>query len=183
MAALELERGHIEAAIETAEKMLKVLVDGDSPLSEEIFDTLMNFSVELEPERVRDLILISHSAVLVRPLLVALEKDLGLAPRVAREVDEVATDIQNELKARRASREKVLGTLMDFSVELGSKRMRELIEASRSTASLRPLLVTLQEDLGLAPRVPRMAREVEEVAKDIKKELERRRTHPTASDS
>lgn len=183
MADLELERGKIEAAIETAEKMLKVLIDGDSPLSEKVFDTLMNFSVELEPERVRDLILISHSVALVQPLVVALEKDLGLAPRVAVEVDEVAEDIRKELKARRALPEWVLGILMDFSVELGPKRMRELIKASRSAALLRPLLVALQEDLGLAPRVPRMAQEVKEVADEIKEELERRASRPEVSDS
>ena len=55
---------------------------------------LMDFSVDLGPQRMRDLIQTSPSAHLLLPLTTALERELGHEPRVAREVDEVAQDIQ-----------------------------------------------------------------------------------------
>ncbi len=67
----------------------------------------------------------------------------------------------------------VVDALIDFSVELGPERMRELIVGSRSAALLPPLLAALEQELGLKPQVPR---EVEEVARDIREKLARRRT-------
>ena len=66
----------------------------------------------------------------------------------------------------------VLATLMDVSVKLGLERMRELIAGSRSATLLQPLVVALEQELGIESRV---AREVEEVARDIRKDLARRR--------
>ena len=63
-------------------------------------------------------------------------------------------------------------TLVDFSVELGLERMRELIAGSRSATLLQPLVVALEQELGIESQV---AREVEEVARDIRKNLARRR--------
>ena len=74
----------------------------------------------------------------------------------------------------------VVYALIDFTVELGPARMRELIAGSPSAARLLPLLTALEEELGLEPRV---AREVEEVAQDIRKELERRRTARKSSET
>ena len=65
-----------------------------------------------------------------------------------------------------------LATLMDVSVKLGLERMRELIAGSRSATLLQPLVVALEQELGIESRV---AREVEEVARDIRKDLARRR--------
>ncbi len=62
-----------------------------------------------------------------------------------------------------------LHALMEFSIELGTKRMQELIEVSASADILLPLTTALALDVGEQPRV---AREVEEVARDIQKELE-----------
>ena len=63
----------------------------------------------------------------------------------------------------------VMDVLMGFSVELGSERMHELIEASPSAALLLlPLVTVLRADLGLKPRV---AQEVEAVAADIRTAL------------
>ena len=66
----------------------------------------------------------------------------------------------------------VLATLMDVSVKLGLERMRELIAGSRSATLLQPLVVALEQELGIESRV---AREVEEVARDIRKDLARHR--------
>ena len=75
----------------------------------------MDVSVDLGPARMRELIQASPSANLLLPLTTALEKELGLEPRVAREVGEIAQDIRRELaKLREArtmasSRQKLVG--------------------------------------------------------------------------
>ena len=65
---------------------------------------LMDFSVALGPQRMRELIQTSRSANLLLPLKTALERELGLEPQVAREVEEVARDIQQELAGLKANR-------------------------------------------------------------------------------
>ena len=66
-------------------------------------DILMFFAVALGPERMCELIKASPSAVLLLPLTTALELELGLEPRVALEVMEVAEDIRRDLaKLRQA---------------------------------------------------------------------------------
>jgi len=62
---------------------------------------LMDFSVALGPQRMHELIQVSPSPHLLLPLTTALQRELGHEPRVAREVDEVAQDIQQMLAARR----------------------------------------------------------------------------------
>ena len=62
----------------------------------------------------------------------------------------------------------LLSALMEFSVGVGYGRMRELIEASPSAILLMALTTALAQEEGLQPRV---AREVEEVAADIRKKL------------
>lgn len=62
-----------------------------------------------------------------------------------------------------------LQALMELSILLGPTRMRELIEVSPSADLLLPLMTALAQEIGEQPRV---AREVEEVARDIRKELE-----------
>ena len=75
-----------------------------------VLDALIKFSIELGPARMRELIQASPSANLLLPLTTALERELGLEPRVAREVEEVARDIRRELAKLReresTSREK-----------------------------------------------------------------------------
>ena len=63
----------------------------------EIFDALMFISVTVGPERMCKLIKASPSASLLLPLTTALELEIGLKPRVALEVEEVAEDIRREL--------------------------------------------------------------------------------------
>ena len=60
-------------------------------------NTLMKISVGLGPELARDMVQASPAADLLLPLTTALEQEMGLAPRVAREVEEVAEDIRQRL--------------------------------------------------------------------------------------
>ena len=58
-------------------------------------EMLMSLSVELGPADMHTLIQASPAAPLLLPLVTALEWELGMEPRVAREVEEVARDIRN----------------------------------------------------------------------------------------
>lgn len=62
----------------------------------------------------------------------------------------------------------LLESLMDLSVLIGYGRMREFIETSKSSNLLMAFTTALAQEEGQQPRV---AREVEEVAKDIRKRL------------
>jgi len=74
------------------------------PVRREAIMALMHFSVALGPQRMCELIQASPSSHLLLPLTTALERELGLDPRVAREVDEVAQDVQQKLATLRANR-------------------------------------------------------------------------------
>jgi tetratricopeptide (TPR) repeat protein len=101
-------RGHLiraKATLATGNKagseqdikaILAVLPQIES-LPKAILDVLMASSVELGPTRICDLIQASPSASLLLPLTTALQQELGLEPRVAREVEEVARDIRRDL--------------------------------------------------------------------------------------
>ena len=67
-----------------------------------------------------------------------------------------------------------------FSIHLGPTRTLALIESSPAAELLLPLVTALQQEIGLNPRV---AREVDEVAHDIRKELARMRTGVRASNT
>ena len=58
---------------------------------------LIAYSAQLGPARMRELILASPAADSLVPLTTALEREMGLEPRVAVEVEEVAMDIRREL--------------------------------------------------------------------------------------
>ena len=75
--------------------LLTILPKLDSPKS--AIHALMRFSVPLGPERMRELIQASPAAGLLGPLTTALEREMGLAPRVPEEVSEVAEDIRRDL--------------------------------------------------------------------------------------
>ena len=62
----------------------------------------------------------------------------------------------------------VLEVLADLALGVGPKRMCELIRSSPADNLLLPLRTALERELGLEPRV---AREVEEIAEDIRREL------------
>ncbi len=71
------------------------------------------------------------------------------------------------------------GALAEATVELGAARILELIDGSASAELLLPLTTALELELGRAPRV---AREVEEVAKDIRLSLAKTRRERDAID-
>ena len=73
-----------------------------------------------------------------------------------------------------------LRTLLVLSAQLGPTRVLGAIEGSSAADGLLPLTTALQREVGLKPRVPR---EVEEVAHDIRKELARMRTGMRASNT
>ena len=91
-----LASGAPSASEQDIEAILSILPEIDS-LPKEVLDALVFFSVALGPERMRELIQASPSAELLLPLTTALEWELGLEPRVAREVEEVARDIRGDL--------------------------------------------------------------------------------------
>ena len=66
-----------------------------------------------------------------------------------------------------------LRTLLILSAQIGQTRVLRAIEGSSAADGLLPLTTALQQEIGLKPHV---AREVEEVAHDIRKELARMRT-------
>ncbi|MXZ70037.1 MAG: AAA family ATPase [Acidobacteria bacterium] len=98
-----LRTGGRSACEPDVEATLAILpkLDGLPP---ECLDTLMALSSEIGTRRMLELIHASPSATLLLPLATALEQDLGLAPRVAQEVDEVAQDIQVDLAGRKGTR-------------------------------------------------------------------------------
>ena len=89
------DRSACEHAVEAVLALLPEL----GFISREAIAALIGFSVDLGLQRMRELIQTSPSAHLLLPLTTALERELGYEPRVAREVDEVAQDIQQTLKA------------------------------------------------------------------------------------
>ena len=98
-----LAKGERSACEHDIESMLALLPEHGSLFGEVVY-ALIDFTVEIGPARMRELIAGAPSAARLLPLLTALEEELGLEPRVAREVEEVAQDIRKELSRRRAAR-------------------------------------------------------------------------------
>ena len=86
------------------EAMLAILPKLD-PLPRKILDALVELTIEIGAERMRELIQASSSSDLLLPLTTALEWELGLEPRVAREIEEVAEDIRRGLGKLREARD------------------------------------------------------------------------------
>ena len=85
--------GRCERDVEAALAILPEVV----PLPSESLLALTFCSFALGPQRMCELINASPSSNLLLPLATALERELGLYPRVAREVEEVAEDIRRNL--------------------------------------------------------------------------------------
>ena len=103
-ARARLAVGDLPAAEQDLLEALAMLPEFDSLLGEGV-EVLMAFCVELGPARSLDIISTSPSAPLLLPLTTALERELGKAPRVAREVEEIAEDIRRDLEERRRARQ------------------------------------------------------------------------------
>ena len=101
-ARASLASGDPSACEQDIEVILAILPEVGS-LPRESLDALVFFSAALGPERMCEIIKASPSAELLLPLTAALEWELGLQSRVAREVEEVALDIRRDVaKAREA---------------------------------------------------------------------------------
>ena len=98
-----LAKGDVSECEKSVETSLAILSRLDSVPSEPIY-ALMELSVELGSAQVLDLIRASPAVDLLLPLSTALEQELGLEPRVAREVEKVARDIRQELGRLRDAR-------------------------------------------------------------------------------
>ena len=94
--------GRSEEALAAYERAMRWIEEGDAPaflgeVAMVLVKALIEISVALGPALVRDAIRASPAAGLFLPLTTALEQEMGLAPRVAREVEEVAKDIRERL--------------------------------------------------------------------------------------
>ena len=105
------------------------------------------------------------SAHLIRAKATLASGDPSASERDIAEILTILPDLGSLLK-------KILDALMEFSIEIGSERMVELIQASPSANLLLPLTTALEQELG---REPRVALEVAEVAEDIRQDLARLR--------
>ena len=84
------------------EALLK-LVPSLGSLPREVVGALLRFALQYGLAEMRDLIRSSPAASLLLPLTTALELELGLEPRVAREIEEVAEDIRREMAELRGN--------------------------------------------------------------------------------
>ena len=88
--------------VSDAVSLLAILPKLDS-LPNYALNALIAYSSQLGPARMRELILASPAAESLLPLTTALKLEMGLEPRVPKEVEEVAKDIQEQLaKLRKA---------------------------------------------------------------------------------
>ena len=93
--------GDESACVQDVEAVLSMLPNLPS-LPKDALNMLSELAVDLGPAQVRDLIQVSPSAELLLPVTVALERELGLDPRVAKEVEEVAEDIRRDMEEYRS---------------------------------------------------------------------------------
>ena len=84
------------------------------------------------------------------------ERDIRAVLEILPELDELPSD--------------AIRDLISLSLQLSVERMSELIQESPSKVVLMPLTTALEQELG---RRPRVAREVEEVARDIRRQMAR----------
>lgn len=97
-----LSRDQASSCQEDIKSILALLAEV-SPLSVEAMELLMSLCVALGPRDMHSLIQASPAASLLSPLVTALEWELGMTPRVAREVEEVARDIRKSWRRGRTT--------------------------------------------------------------------------------
>ena len=99
-AEARLIEGDVAASVGDVEAMLAALPRLET-LPKGALEGLSRIAVTLGAEKMRDLIQASPAADLLLPLTTALEMELGEESRVAKEVEEVAQDIQRDLEELR----------------------------------------------------------------------------------
>lgn len=95
-AKANLAGGDTASCEQDLELLLEIVPELDF-LPRSIIDWVMTICIDLGPARMRELILTSPAADLLLPLTTALAWELGLEPRVAKEVEEVARDVLRDL--------------------------------------------------------------------------------------
>ena len=95
---------NIEACAQDVEAILAILPRLD-PIPRTAIEGLSRLAVDFDSQKMRDLIKASPASDLLLPMTTALEKELGLEPRVAKEVEEVAEDIRRDWEAWRQGKE------------------------------------------------------------------------------
>ena len=103
-ARAHLAEGDGEACAGDVETALSILPELNM-LPRDVLVALADLSAGVGPERMCDLIKSSPADDLLLPLRTALERELGMEPRVAKEVEEIAEDIRRELLVGRKSEE------------------------------------------------------------------------------
>ena len=98
-ARAHLAAGNGEACAGDVKTALSILPEMNL-LPKIVLETLADLAPGVGLERMCDLIESSPAGNLLLPLKTALERELGLEPRVAREVEEIAEDIRQDLFAR-----------------------------------------------------------------------------------
>ena len=101
-ARVHLAAGDGEACAADVETTLSILPELNT-LPRDVLVALADLSAGVGPERMCNLIKSSPADDLLLPLRTALERELGMEPRVAREVEEIAEDIRRELLDLRKS--------------------------------------------------------------------------------
>ena len=99
-ARAHLLEGNDAASVPDIETALSIL-SGLDTLGPEILDNLCWLAAQFRPAQLRELILTSPASGRLLPLTTALERELGLETRAAREVEEMAEEVQRDLEERR----------------------------------------------------------------------------------
>ena len=176
-----------EDALATCDEVVRRFGDRESPMFRKVTECalLMKADFEIEcrrykaaieaADRVLDICRTESSESRRLALLIRAKATLASGDRSAseRDIAEVLTILPNLDSLPKEGLEE----LMEFSIEIGSERMVELIQASPSVNLLLPLTTALEQELG---REPRVALEVAEVAEDIRKDLARLRETQSA---
>ena len=101
-ANIRFRQGNTAASTADIEAMLE-LVPSLGSLPREVVGALLAFALQFGAAEIRHLIRSSPAAGTLLPLTTALELELGLEPRVAKEVEEVAEDIRREMAELRGN--------------------------------------------------------------------------------
>ncbi len=99
-----IAEGNDESCVSDIERALSFLPES-ATFPRRVIEMLAELAVDIGMARMRDLINSSPAADILLPLTTAFERELGLEPKVAREVDEVAEDIRREFLSEHARSE------------------------------------------------------------------------------
>ncbi len=102
-ARAHLVEGDLGASTTDVKSVLSILPELNV-LPRDVLEALANLATDIGLESMCNLIKASPSDALLLPLRTALERELGLEPRVAKEVEEIAEDIRRDLLDQRKNK-------------------------------------------------------------------------------